>query len=336
MARGSRAVVRGAAPQRGSLEGGATSDPFPISDSVIDEQPGQDCGVRFANVAGRGSIVVADGIVDIGEASGGELPSDPMELLCRWPDLLDGYAELCKGPVAPLEETRLASPVPRPGSIFGLVANYPPATRPVPPVPMVFGKFPSSVCGPYDDVRLPNPSRLPMRAEWTVLEAELAAVVAAGGRRIPAADALNRIAGFSVAQDITERVHEFGPRGSSVGTMAYASLKAVGKSLDTYCPLGPALVTLDELVTPHDLAIECKLNGEVVQKASTSELLFDVAELVEFLSSFMTLRSGDVILTGTPTPLSGQLPRLAAGDVIETSITGIGTLVNRCVADASG
>ena len=89
------------------------------------------------------------------------------------------------------------------------------------------------------------------------------------------------VAGFTVAQDITERVHEFGPRGTSVGTMEYASLKAMGKSFDTFCPLGPVLVSIDELPNPCDLALECKLNGEVVQKASTAELLFNVAELIE-------------------------------------------------------
>ena len=289
--------------------------------------------MRFAQVAGRGALVVADGYVDIGEASGGRLPADPMELLRRWSDLAEASGELSVGPTRPLDEDRLGSPVPCPGAIFGLVANYPPAVRPYPPVPMVFGKFPSAVCGPYDDIRLPVAESLPMRSEWTVLEAELGVVIGKGGRRIPAGHALDHVAGFTVAQDITERIHEFGPRGTSVGTMEYASLKAMGKSFDTFCPLGPVLVTIDELPKPHDLALECRLNGEVVQKASTNELLFDVPELVEFLSAFVTLRPGDVILTGTPSSLGGQLPHLAPGDIVESSITGIGTLRNTCVAD---
>ena len=289
--------------------------------------------MRFANVAGRGAIVLSEGVVDIAEASNGDLPSDPMELLRRWPELLEVSATWTSDLAVPIDESRFGSPVPTPGSIFGLVANYPPARRPDPPVPMVFGKFPNSVCGPYDEIRLPTAERLPMRAEWTVLEAELAVVIGRGGRRIRAAEAFDHVAGFMVAQDITERVHEFGPRGTSVGTMEYASLKAVGKSLDTYCPLGPCLVTVDELAAPNDLEIECKLNGEFVQQASTGALLFGVDELIEFLSAFVTLRPGDVILTGTPTPINGELPRLSAGDVVETSIAGIGTLVNLCVAD---
>lgn len=287
--------------------------------------------MRFANVDGRGCLVVDGGVVDVAQASAGSLPHDPMLLLERWPELLEAEPELSRGHVALLAPSRLGSPVPRPGAIFGLVANYPPATRPEPPVPMVFGKFPASVCGPYDDVRLPAAESLPMRAEWTVLEAELAVVIGKGGRRIAPGDALQRLAGFTIAQDITERVHEFGPRGTSIGTMEYESLKSIGKSLDTFCPLGPVLVTLDELPSPEDMSLECKLNGEVVQQTSTKELLFGVAELVEFLSAFITLRPGDVILTGTPTPPTGQLPRLSAGDIIETSIVGIGTLRNTCV-----
>jgi 2-keto-4-pentenoate hydratase/2-oxohepta-3-ene-1,7-dioic acid hydratase in catechol pathway len=111
------------------------------------------------------------------------------------------------------------------------VANYPPAIAPTPLVPMVFGKFPSSVIGPFDNIRLPDATSLPMGAEWTVLEAELAVVIGVGGRRIRAQGALACVAGYTIAQDITERVHEFGPRGTSVGTMDYESLKAIGKSL---------------------------------------------------------------------------------------------------------
>lgn len=237
-------------------------------------------------------MVVGNGVVDIAQASGDALASDPMELLRQWSSLIESAKRLSTGEVLPFSEERLRSPVPLPSSIFGLVANYPPATRPDPPMPMVFGKFPSSVCGPYEDIRLPAADTLPMRSEWTVLEAELAVVIGRGGRRIAADNAFRHIAGFTVAQDITERVHEFGPRGTSVGTMEYASLKAMGKSIDTFCPLGPVLVTLDELTAPNDLALECRLNGEVVQKASTAELLFGVAELVAFLFAFVTLRSG--------------------------------------------
>ncbi len=110
-------------------------------------------------------------------------------------------------------------------------------------------------------------------------------------------------------------------------------LKALGKSLDTFCPLGPAIVTTDELPDPNDLTIECRLNGELVQFARTSEMVTDICHLVSFLSAFITLRPGDVCLTGTPTPSGGHLPRIQPGDIIETEIHGLGALRNKCAAE---
>jgi 2,4-didehydro-3-deoxy-L-rhamnonate hydrolase len=290
--------------------------------------------MRAANVAGRASLLIEEECFDLKSLSEGALPSDPTTLTERhWSAAVEFAASVVPGAGRRLCPAELCAPVPRPGSIFGVVANYPPATAPTPRVPMIFGKFPSSVVGPYDDIVLPDPTGLPMGAEWTVLEAELAIVIGSGGRHIPPEKAFDRIAGFTIAQDITERVHEFGPTGTSVGTMDYLSLKALGKSLDTFCPLGPAIVTVDEFDNPFALDLECRLNGRVVQRTSTAELLIGVPELVSFVSAFVTLRAGDVILTGTPTPLDGQLPRLAAGDIVETTISGIGMLRNCCVAE---
>lgn len=290
--------------------------------------------MRIANVAGRASLLIDDEYFDLESLSDGVLPADPMNLVARhWSAALEFAASARPGNGRTLRPAELRAPVPGPGAIFGVVANYPPATAPTPRVPMIFGKFPNSVAGPYDDIVLPDPTRLPMGAEWTVLEAELAVVIGLGGRHIPHEQALERVAGFTIAQDITERVHEFGPRGTSVGTMDYVSLKALGKSLDTFCPLGPAIVTLDEFDDPLRLDLECRLNGRIVQRVSTAALLVGVPELVSFVSAFVTLRAGDVILTGTPPPLDGQLPRLHPGDVVETTIPGIGTMRNRCVAE---
>lgn len=289
--------------------------------------------MKVANLGGRATVVIDGEGFDVARASRRTLPSDPMLVLERhWDELQDLAGSVIPGEGEQLRVSQLRAPVPAPRSIFGLVANYPPAVLPEPPVPMVFGKFPSSVTGPFDDIVIPDPSRLPMRAEWTVLEAELAVVIGDGGRHIDVADAMTRIAGFTAAQDITERVHEFGPAGTTVGTMAYASLKALGKGIDTFCPLGPVLVTLDEFDNPDSVEIECRLNGRTVQKASTAELLVGVAALVSFLSSFVNLRPGDVILTGTPTPIGGQLPRLQPGDVIETEIAGVGLMRNVCTS----
>ncbi len=289
--------------------------------------------MRLANLDGRAAFVLDDETFDAEEASDGRLSPDPMGVLQEWDLARAVAASLKRGSGRSLDLSALRSPVPRPGAIYGVVANYPPAVLPEPALPMIFGKFPTAVTGPYDPICLPRPERLPMKAEWTVLEAELAVVIGRGGRHIPVDEAFSRVAGYTVAQDVTERIHEFGPRGSSVGTMDYASLKALGKSLDTFCPLGPLLVSLDELADPDSLELVCRLNGTVVQQASTAELLLGVSGLVAMLSSFCTLRPGDVILTGTPTPVDGQLPRLAAGDVVETTITGIGTMRNECLAE---
>lgn len=293
--------------------------------------------MRMGNVRGRAALLVNDEYFDLASLSGGRLPTDPMLIIAHhWAEATELARNIVPGSGRKLQPADLQAPVPRPAAIFGVVANYPPAIAPAPRVPMVFGKFPGSVIGPYDDIVLPDPTRLPMGAEWTVLEAELAVVIGVGGRHIPRAAALDRIAGCTVAQDITERVHEFGPVGTSVGTMNYVSLKALGKSLDTFCPLGPVIVTLDEFDDPLRLDLECRLGGRLVQQASTAELLMDVPELISSISAFVTLRPGDVILTGTPTPLDRQLPRLANGDLIETTIDGIGTIRNRCVAERTG
>lgn len=292
--------------------------------------------MRMANVDGRATALIEDECFDLASLSDAELPADPMLVMeHHWLQATELAHSLVPGTGQAFRPDQLRAPVPRPGAIFGVVANYPPAIAPTPRVPMVFGKFPSAVAGPCDNIVMPDPTRLPMGAEWTVLEAELAVVIGSGGRHIPREQALERIAGFTVAQDITERVHEFGPKATSVGTMDYLSLKALGKSLDTFCPLGPAIVTLDEFDDPLQLDLECRLNGRIVQQTSTAELLIGVPELISSISAFVTLRSGDVILTGTPTPADGQLPRLRPGDLIETRIAGIGTLRHHCIVEST-
>lgn len=286
--------------------------------------------MKFVNAGGRAALLDGNSVFDLERASGGTIASDPMTVLTtQWQAAQSLSVRGAVDGGIPLSEVRLGPPVPKPGAIFGLVANYPPAQKTA--LPMVFAKSPSAVAGPNDSVVLPDPRQLPMRQEWTVLEAELAFVVGRGGRHLNAHESLDSLAGYMIAQDITERMHEFGPTRSSVGTMEYASLKTLGKSFDTFCPIGPAIVTLDEFDDPADLLIECRLNGALVQKASTQEMLVSVPELVALLSTFVTLRPGDVCLTGTPTPLTGSLPRLRDGDTIQTEISGLGTLRNKCL-----
>jgi 2-keto-4-pentenoate hydratase/2-oxohepta-3-ene-1,7-dioic acid hydratase in catechol pathway len=169
---------------------------------------------------------------------------------------------------------------------------------------------------------------LPRGEGTTDWEAELAFVVGDGGRYISARDALASVRGFTCAQDISERFVQ----------MAAGRQYSLGKSYDTFCPLGPALVTIDELPDPLSLRISCKVNGEVMQDASTTDMVVDVPHLIELLSAVMTLRTGDVCLTGTPAGVGvARTPPvfLREGDVIETEIEGVGALRNTCVGDPS-
>jgi 2-keto-4-pentenoate hydratase/2-oxohepta-3-ene-1,7-dioic acid hydratase in catechol pathway len=211
--------------------------------------------------------------------------------------------------------------------VFAIGVNYRSHAREtgtdVRPIPAVFTKFPSSITGPHDDVVLPNGEGT---TDW---EAELAFVVGDGGRNVSARNALDVVRGVLVAQDISERFVQ----------MAAGRQFSLGKSYDTFCPLGPALVTLDELPAPLDMRITCSVNGEVRQDARTSEMIVDIPHLVELLSSVLTLRSGDICLTGTPGGVGyTRTPPvfLQPGDVLETEIEGVGVLRNTCVAEARG
>lgn len=230
----------------------------------------------------------------------------------------------------PLVMAQLGAPVPAPRSIFGLVANYPPATLPDPPVPMVFGRFPSSVIGPFDNIRIPVAENLPMAPSgpYSRRSSQSSSVKADGTSRRRRSRSDRWIYSCPGRHRAGTRVRSAEDVGGDHGLQ---SLKALGKSLDTFCPLGPVLVALDEFEDPHALELECRLNGEVVQKASTRDLPMGVADVVTFLSAFVTLRPGDVILTGTPTPLAGQIPRLTPGGTVETETAGVGTMRNTCV-----
>ena len=193
----------------------------------------------------------------------------------------------------------------------------------LPEIPAIFAKFPTAVSGPHDDVVLPAGEST---ADW---EAELAVVFAGAGRRVGRERALDAVLGFTCAQDVSERRIQF----------AAMAQFAMGKSFDTFCPLGPAIVTLDEIDDPADVRVRCRVNGDVVQDGRTSDLVFDVPALVEWISSICTLRAGDVCLTGTPSGVGmARTPEvyLRPGDVIETEIDGVGTMRNRCVAESPG
>jgi 2-keto-4-pentenoate hydratase/2-oxohepta-3-ene-1,7-dioic acid hydratase in catechol pathway len=276
--------------------------------------------VRLANVEGRAVVVRDSRLVDVERASGGRLPSDPMALVAR----LDEAGELPVPADAPSAAgVRLGPPVPRPQKILAVGLNYRGHARESglepPSEPILFAKLPSALCGPTDEIVIPAGRS---RVDW---EAELVAVVGRGGKNVEVADAWSYVAGLTCGQDVSDREEQF--RGLRQFTM--------GKSYDTYAPVGPVLATPDEVANRDDLAIRCLVDGEVVQESRTSDLIFSVAELVAWASRICTLEPGDLFFTGTPAGVgdSRDPPRyLSPGNVVETEIEGIGTMRNRCVA----
>jgi acylpyruvate hydrolase len=232
-------------------------------------------------------------------------------------------ASRASGPTKPLADADLAPVVPRPPKIVCLGMNYRSHVeemgREVPAHPTLFGKYARSLIGPRDPIVLPPESE---QVDW---EVELAFVIGTEVRRANGAEAGRAIAGFTVLNDVSMRDWQF-------RTMQFLQ----GKTWDRSTPVGPALVTPDELGgTNPDLALSCEVDGEVMQEARTSDLLFDPEELVAYISTIVTLEPGDLVATGTPAGVgAGRTPPvfLKPGHVVRTSIEGIGELVNECVA----
>ncbi len=277
----------------------------------------------LVNVQGRAGLLIGDAVVDVERRSGGRFAADPMAAVAAWGALADWSAGLRRGDGdAALEETLLGPPVPRPAKVFAIGMNYrahaEEAGLEIPRTPVVFTKFPNCLVGPHADIVLSS-----AYVDW---EVELVVVIGRRGRAIAAADALAAVAGYCVGQDISDRRLQFADKPPQF---------SMGKSLDTFGPLGPALVSLDEVRDPNDLALTCDVGGERMQDARTSGMIFGVPALIAFLSSLCTLEPGDLIFTGTPSGVgSTRTPRryLAAGEEIVSTIEGLGTLRNRCVA----
>ncbi|HET9092481.1 MAG TPA: fumarylacetoacetate hydrolase family protein [Acidimicrobiales bacterium] len=237
---------------------------------------------------------------------------------------LGGGAEGVEGGAeVPALGLEFAPVVPDPPRIFCVGLNYRThileMKRELPAFPTLFAKFAAALVGPRDRVCLPAASE---KVDW---EAELAVVVGRGGRHLSEEEALDAIAGYSVINDVTAR--DFQNR-----TLQWLQ----GKTFEGTCPFGPVLVTPDEVDHARDLEITCEVDGEVVQRARTSDLLFTPAHLVSYLSQIVTLLPGDVIATGTPGGVGAGMdpPRfLKDGSVVRTAIEGIGELVNVCVAE---
>jgi len=270
---------------------------------------------------GRAVLVDGDGVHDLERVSDRAFGSDPMEALARHRDL-HAVAEGLAGtePDTEFDVAKLGPPVPRPQKVFGIGLNYKDhaaeSNNEIPDAPLIFTKFPSCLNGPAGDVIVWGPT-----TDW---EAELVVVIGTGGRGIGGADAWDHIAGLTCGQDISER------RTQRAGKPPQFSM---GKSYDSFGPTGPAVVSVDSFDDPDDLEISCWVNDERKQHARTSLLIFSVPELVAFISGITTLVPGDMIFTGTPAGVGAAAGTfLSPGDVVRTTIEGIGTMTNNCVA----
>jgi 2,4-didehydro-3-deoxy-L-rhamnonate hydrolase len=188
----------------------------------------------------------------------------------------------------------------------------------VPPEPVIFSKWTSAICGPNDDVEIPRGSQ---KTDW---EVELGVVIGKGGRYIAEADALNHVAGYCVVNDVSEREFQLERSGTW----------DKGKGCDTFGPLGPWLVTRDEVPDPHALALWLEVDGQRYQDGSTRTMVYQIPFLISYLSRFMSLQPGDVISTGTPPGVGmGQTPPvyLRSGQRMRLGIEGIGEQSQRVV-----
>jgi 2-keto-4-pentenoate hydratase/2-oxohepta-3-ene-1,7-dioic acid hydratase in catechol pathway len=276
--------------------------------------------VKLAAHDGRLALVLADGVADVATASGGRFGPDPMAAYDDWPAFRAWAAGVAE-PTGLLEEARLGCPVPRPRQVFAIGLNYrshaEESGMAVPDVPATFTKFPASLAGPFDDVEVMGDT-----VDW---EVELVAVIGTPTDRVDEADAWAHVAGLTVGQDVSDRTLQF----------AAGMQFSLGKSRRGYGPMGPWVVTVDEVPDPDDLALGCSVDGETVQDSRTSDLIFGVPRLVAELSSVLPLLPGDVVFTGTPAGvgMARRPPRsLRPGQVLESWIEGIGTIRNRCVA----
>jgi ureidoglycolate lyase len=261
----------------------------------------------------RIGAVVGDALVDLTAAG---MPSDMIDLIARWPQLADKVRGLADGtaPEFKLAQLRLAAPVPNPQKILAIGLNYADhiaeSGQPKPEKQTWFAKLPNAVNGPYDPIQIPKASSA------IDYEAELVVVIGKRCRHVPKEDAASVVFGYTVGNDVSVRDWQF-----------HTAQWIVGKSFDTHAPLGPWIVTSDEIGDPHTLGIRARVNGELRQNSNTRNLVFNVYDQIAYLSQAMTLLPGDMIFTGTPGGVGMAMNPptfLKAGDVVRVEIDKIG------------
>jgi len=226
-------------------------------------------------------------------------------------------------PAYKLSDVKLHAPLPNPPRVFAIGLNYREHAREakmtLPNFPVVFFKMVPSIVGPGDAIVLPKNSNEPD------YEAEMAFVIGKGGYRIAAADWKEYVYGYTIVNDVSARDIQMS-----------TSQWSLSKSFPTFCPMGPAIVTTDEIADPHNLAISLTIDGETLQNSNTEELVFKIPDLVEYLSSITPLLPGDIVSTGTPSGVGmGRTPKrwLRPGESCTVTVEGIGSITNPVVAE---
>jgi len=277
--------------------------------------------VTFSDASGiaRAGVLNDDSITDVSSRF-----RSVLSIIHGGAEALKAAADLSTASPAriPLDDVRLLAPLQEPPRIFCVGLNYRDhaveSKMEIPKVPTVFLKLASALVGPNTAIELPSISSQPD------YEAEFACVIGKGGSRIKSEDWLEHVFGYTILNDVSAR-------DIQLATTQWT----LGKSFNTFAPLGPAIVTKDEIADPHQLDVKLAIDGEVLQHSNTRELIFKLPELIAYISSITPLQAGDIISTGTPAGVGlGRKPQrwLCAGETITIEVSGLGKLVNPVVA----
>ncbi|XP_064630743.1 fumarylacetoacetate hydrolase domain-containing protein 2-like [Lineus longissimus] len=260
-------------------------------------------------------------------ASDPSLPNNMREFLEGGVETMDkaerAVSSASEKTVVKRTDLKLLPPITNPEKIFIIGMNYAGHCEEQnvkqPREPIVSGKFANAIAGPFDDIIYNDETE---EMDW---EVELGIVIGKAGKNIKESDAMDHVVGYTVCNDVSAREWQMKRNGRQW---------LLSKTFDTYCPLGPAIVTKESLSDPHNLGLRCRVNGVTKQDSNTSDLIFKTPRLLAHISKFLTLKPGDIILTGTPSGVgfTRDPPEfLKRGDIFETEIDEIGTLINKIV-----
>ena len=276
-------------------------------------------GYKLGSNSGRAIFIKDDKYYDVNTISNGDISSNSVEALYDTEKLSQLYINLSDyEPCGDIGDINLDPPI-IPTNVFAVGLNYKKhaeeSNLEIPPFPMIFTKHSTCISGPKSDIC--------MKSDMVDYEAELVFVIGKGGKDINKEVAWDHVAGLCVGQDISDRPVQFHATPPQFN---------LGKSFDTFGPIGPYLVSTDLFDNKESLKLQCWVNDELRQETLTNDLIFDIPYLISYISEFITLNTGDVIFTGTPEGVGATQGKfLKDGDILKTSIEGIGTLENKCV-----